>query len=145
MNTLAKWNSFRKSDGLEVWRPFARWDPFREMEDMMRNMQRTFPQWPARTEESMTLAEWSPSVDIGENDKEFIVKAELPDVKKEDIKVNAKSQRVTRYWAPILFPLDRDLQGPAMRPLFLACRALLAPCQNKSCSSTNSQQRGAEG
>lgn len=26
----------------------------------------------------MTLAEWSPSVDIGENDKEFLVKAELP-------------------------------------------------------------------
>jgi HSP20 family protein len=91
MNTLAKWNPFRKSEELEVWRPFARWDPSREMEDMMRNMQRAFPQWPARTEESMTLVEWSPSVDIGENDKEFIVKAELPDVKKEEIEVNVEN------------------------------------------------------
>jgi HSP20 family protein len=60
------------------------------MEDMMRSMQRTFAQWPARTEEFLALAEWSPSVDIAENDKEFIVKAELPDVKKEDIKVNVE-------------------------------------------------------
>jgi HSP20 family protein len=29
-------------------------------------------------------------VDIGEDDKEFIVKAELPEVKKEDIKVNVE-------------------------------------------------------
>jgi len=46
--------------------------------------------------------------------------------------------------APILFPLDRDLQGPAMRPLFLVCRALLARLiKIKSSPSTNSQQRGA--
>jgi HSP20 family protein len=36
----------------------------------------------------MTLADWTPSVDIGENDNEYVVKAELPEVKKEDIKVN---------------------------------------------------------
>lgn len=36
----------------------------------------------------MTLTDWAPSVDIGENDTEFVVKAELPEVKKEDIKVN---------------------------------------------------------
>jgi HSP20 family protein len=90
MSTLTKWNPFKRSDELDVWRPSARWDPFREMEDMMRSIQRTFAQWPVRTEESLTLAEWSPSVDIAENEKEFIVKAELPDVKKEDIKVNVE-------------------------------------------------------
>ena len=46
--------------------------------------------------------------------------------------------------APILFPLDRDLKGRAMRPLFLVCRALLARLiKIKSSPSTNSQQRGA--
>lgn len=90
MNTLTKWNPFKKADELDVWRPSTRWDPFREMEDMMRNMQRAFTQWPARTEEAMTLAEWTPSVDIAENDNEFIVKAELPDVKKENIKVSVE-------------------------------------------------------
>ena len=38
----------------------------------------------------MTLSEWTPSVDIGENDKEYVVKAELPEVKKEDIRVNVE-------------------------------------------------------
>lgn len=91
MNTLSKWNPFRKSEELELWRQSLRWDPFREMEEIMRNMQRALAQWPGRTEEAMTLAEWSPSVDIGENDKEFIVKAELPEVKKEDINVNVEN------------------------------------------------------
>jgi HSP20 family protein len=60
------------------------------MEDMMRRMQRTFGQWPATTQEAMTVGQWSPSVDISDNDKEFIVKAELPELKKEDIKVQVE-------------------------------------------------------
>lgn len=89
MSILTKWNPLGKSDELDVWRPLTRWDPLREMEELMRGMQRTFAVRP-RTEESLMLADWSPSVDIGENDKEFIVKAELPEVKKEDIKVNVE-------------------------------------------------------
>ena len=43
---------------------------------MIRSIQRAFAHGPTRTEESITLAEWSPSADIGENDKEFVVKTE---------------------------------------------------------------------
>ena len=89
MSLLTKWTPFSKSEETDIYRPAMRWDPLRDMEDMMRGMQRALANWPlARPEESMTLAEWSPSVDIGENDQEFIVKAELPEVRKEDIKVN---------------------------------------------------------
>lgn len=35
----------------------------------------------------MTVAQWSPAVDISEDEKEYVVKAELPDLKKEDVKV----------------------------------------------------------
>jgi HSP20 family protein len=91
MSLLTKWNPLNKANEIDVWRPTTRWDPLREMEDIMRGMQRAFAALPARTEESMTLAEWSPSVDIGENDTEFLVKAELPDVKKEDIKVSVEN------------------------------------------------------
>ena len=90
MSLLTKWNPLNKTNELDVWRPATRWDPIREMEEIMRGMQRALSPWPARTEESMTLAEWAPSVDIGETDKEYLVKAELPDVKKEDIKVNVE-------------------------------------------------------
>jgi HSP20 family protein len=38
--------------------------------------------------EAITVAEWSPFVDITEDDKEYLVKAELPEMKKEEIKIN---------------------------------------------------------
>lgn len=40
--------------------------------------------------ESVVLAEWAPLVDISEDEKEFLVKAELPEVKKDDVKVTVK-------------------------------------------------------
>ncbi|MDX2250890.1 MAG: Hsp20/alpha crystallin family protein [Nitrospira sp.] len=38
--------------------------------------------------EAITVAEWSPLVDITEDDKEYLIKAELPEMKKEEIKIN---------------------------------------------------------
>ena len=38
--------------------------------------------------EAMAVAEWSPLVDISEDEKEYVVKAEIPEMKKEDIKIN---------------------------------------------------------
>ncbi len=38
----------------------------------------------------MTITEWAPCVDISEDDKEFVVKAELPEVKKDDVKVTVE-------------------------------------------------------
>ena len=34
----------------------------------------------------MTVASWSPLVDISEDDKEYLIKAELPEVKRNDVK-----------------------------------------------------------
>jgi HSP20 family protein len=41
--------------------------------------------------ESMTVTEWAPSVDIIEDSKEWLVKADLPEVKKEDVKVTVEN------------------------------------------------------
>jgi HSP20 family protein len=41
--------------------------------------------------ESIAVAEWAPVVDITEDDKEYLVKAELPDIKKEDVKVSVEN------------------------------------------------------
>ena len=90
MNLLTKWNPLSKTDQLEAWRPATRWDPVRDLEEMMRGMQRAFATLPSRSDESITLSDWSPCVDIGETDKEFVVRAELPEVKKEDIKVHVE-------------------------------------------------------
>jgi HSP20 family protein len=95
MNMLTKLNPFGKTETMDLFRPTLRADPFREMDELVRNMQRAFTGWPAKIEESMTLADWTPSVDIGENDKEYVVKAELPEVKKDDIKVNVDDGTLT--------------------------------------------------
>ena len=36
------------------------------------------------------MPEWAPLVDISEDDKEYLIKAELPEVKKEDVKVRGQ-------------------------------------------------------
>jgi HSP20 family protein len=87
MNTLAKLNPFRK--------PAAVWDPWRDLETLENQLATAFGRLPARTngdrEENMTAAEWAPLVDITEDDKEYIVKAELPELKKEDVKVTVEA------------------------------------------------------
>ena|ERR1041385_6555358 len=93
MNALTKWNPFRGATELEPWGPLTRWTPFRDMQQMQREIDRLFNGrnlFPAVGDETMTISDWAPSVDISEGDKEFVVKAELPEVKKEDVKVKVE-------------------------------------------------------
>jgi HSP20 family protein len=46
-------------------------------------------------EEQIAVPEWAPLVDISEDDKEYLIKAELPEVKKEDVKVTAEDGTLT--------------------------------------------------
>ena len=68
-----------------------RWHPIKEMEDLESRLAKFLGLAPTHTttggQELMTVAEWAPSVDISEDDKEWLVKADLPEVKKEDVKV----------------------------------------------------------
>ncbi|KAB2660678.1 MAG: Hsp20/alpha crystallin family protein [Verrucomicrobia bacterium] len=69
-----------------------------ELDRMQRDMARLFNGSLARYtrgQKAMTPAEWSPGVDTGEDDKEFLVKAELPLVKKEDVKVTVEDDVLT--------------------------------------------------
>jgi HSP20 family protein len=76
----------------------ARWDPFKELEDMERRLSTWFGR-PVRRrggeKEAITVAEWSPLVDIEENEKEYLIKAELPEIKKEDVKVTVENDVLT--------------------------------------------------
>jgi HSP20 family protein len=76
----------------------VRWDPFRELEDMSERLNRMFSR-PAVTakngKESLTVADWIPTVDISETDGEYVIKAELPDVKKEDVKITLEDGVLT--------------------------------------------------
>jgi HSP20 family protein len=75
-----------------------RWDPFRELEDMHRHLGTLLDGSSSRSRngrESMTMTEWTPIVDIVEDDKSYIIKAELPEVKKEDVHVQVENGMLT--------------------------------------------------
>jgi HSP20 family protein len=41
--------------------------------------------------EALRVAQWSPLVDITEDEKEYLIKAELPDMKKEDVRLTVEN------------------------------------------------------
>jgi HSP20 family protein len=86
---------------LTRWEPFvSRWDPFRELENTRARLTGLLGPTPrmlkeGKTDEALTVAEWMPLVDIVEDDKEYLIKAELPEVKKEDVKVTVVDDVLT--------------------------------------------------
>ena len=75
----------------------VRWDPFRELEDMSERLNRVFSRPSLRTsgKENLTVADWMPTVDISETESEYLIKAELPEVRKEDVKVTVENGVLT--------------------------------------------------
>ena len=65
------------------------WNPLREMEEAQTRFNRFLGGFPNRIGEphSLTVADWSPEVDISEDDHGYLIKADLPEMKKEDVKV----------------------------------------------------------
>ena len=87
---------------LTRWDPLntlTRWDPFRELDELNNRLGTLFGGAPARKdgtkEETMTIAEWAPLVDIIEDEKEYLIKAELPEIRKEDVKVRVENGVLT--------------------------------------------------
>ena len=74
-----------------------RWDPFRELEEMSDRLNRMFSHQSSRTngKETMTVADWTPTVDISETEAGYEIKAEIPDVKREDVKVTLEEGVLT--------------------------------------------------
>jgi HSP20 family protein len=71
-----------------------KWDPFREFEGVHGRLNRMFgePLMMRPYEEEVPLfTEWSPAFDIEETEKEYLVKADLPDVKKENVKITLEN------------------------------------------------------
>jgi HSP20 family protein len=75
----------------------TRWDPFKEMDDLQKRLSSVFglASRPTNGKEEMTVAQWLPLVDITEDDKEYLIKAELPEVKKEEVKVSVETGVLT--------------------------------------------------
>ena len=81
MNALARWNQLR-------------WNQLNE--DALGIL---FGHPPARRvvaqEELLRVPEWTPLVDISEDSQEYLIKAELPEVRKEDVKITMEGGTLT--------------------------------------------------
>lgn len=123
--------------GLTRWEPFrAQWNPWKELEDVEKRLSALWGRPQGKVEgqkEAISVAEWSPLVDITEDEKEYLIKAELPEVKREDVKLtvqdnvlaisgerryekeekNKKYHRVERAYGNFLrsFTLPEDADG----------------------------------
>lgn len=77
---------------------FPRFDTpyFREMEEMTDRIGKLFGTWsrPYDLKESLKVADWTPAVDIQETEKEYLLKLEIPEVKKEDVKVTIQENEL---------------------------------------------------
>jgi HSP20 family protein len=84
MNTLLGWDPTSR----------ARWNPFKDGDDLESRLATLLVNREATGnggKEALTVAQWSPLVDITEDEKEYLIKAELPDIKKEDVRLTVEN------------------------------------------------------
>ena len=74
-----------------------RWDPFGDVDTFFpRLLPNTFANWPRLAGEGNgKKLDWAPSADISETEKEYVIRAELPAVKKEDVQVTLDDGMIT--------------------------------------------------
>lgn len=92
VSMLPSWNS--PANGVIAWEVenmnIVSWAPFREMDDMFSRYHR----WPRRMaasgddRESAMMMDWRPVANITESAKEYVIKAELPEVDRKDVHVS---------------------------------------------------------
>ena len=79
----------------------TRWDPTQDLQEFEKRLS----SWMGRPslakdrdKESMRVMDWAPLVDITEDDKEYMIKADLPEIKKEDVKISVHDVKKEFYF-----------------------------------------------
>jgi len=71
-----------------------RWNQLREMEEAQNRLTRSLGGFPNRMgigePHSLSVADWSPEVDISQDDHEYLLKADLPEMKKDEVRVTVE-------------------------------------------------------
>lgn len=70
------------------------WDPFRELEDMSNRLNRVFARG-AAADEALKGVDFTPSINVSETPQAYLIKAELPGVKKEDVHLTVENGLLT--------------------------------------------------
>ena len=74
----------------------VRWNPFNDMDAHQERMSRMFDPFYGRPQEDLARGSWVPAVDIYSNGQhELVLKAELPDMKEEEIELTVEDNTLT--------------------------------------------------
>ncbi len=75
----------------------VRWDPFRELDAVQQRVNRLFNDaYRSADDDVMRRGVWAPPVDIYDSgNHELVIKAELPDTKKDDIEITVENNTLT--------------------------------------------------
>jgi HSP20 family protein len=73
----------------------VRWDPFRDVVSLQERMSRAFNDLYGHSGSEDLSGRWTPAVDIYESPEALVLKAELPDVKREDIHITVENGLLT--------------------------------------------------
>jgi HSP20 family protein len=76
-------------------RTIARFEPFRGVSTLQDQINRLFNESFDRSSQDGSLTTWAPAVDIFETEHELVVKADLPDVKPEDLDIRVENNILT--------------------------------------------------
>jgi HSP20 family protein len=84
-----------QSRKVNIMNTLITWNQLREMEEATQNrFNRFLGGFPNRIGSgetpSLTVPDWSPEVDISEDDRGYLLKADLPEMKKEDVRVTVE-------------------------------------------------------
>lgn len=72
-----------------------KWEPLQELDELLERSRRSFGTLLWRNRDWMADLDWSPRVDINEADGTYLIKAEIPGVKKEDVQVSIENGILT--------------------------------------------------
>jgi HSP20 family protein len=74
-----------------------RWEPFRDVDDVFnRFVAETLRRWPAAgAAEAGPAFDWAPAADVSETEAEYLIKADLPEVRKEDVSITVQDGVLT--------------------------------------------------
>jgi HSP20 family protein len=75
-------------------RAVERWEPFSELDDVRRQMNRVSDEFMNRTPLTPRGGAWSPRVDIEETEDAWIVEADVPGAKRDDITVELQGDEL---------------------------------------------------
>lgn len=70
------------------------WTPFRDMEYLFNRRHNRLSEG-GSGDTAVSNMDWRPVADISETDKEYLIKAELPEVNREDVHVEVENGRIT--------------------------------------------------